>query len=128
MTDTLKFDTYNIEAISGKFSGITSSGLITVTYSTSMTINASLGTHATIIASNTTAFAINAPTTPTVGQRMAISVSNTSGGVLGVATWNAVFKLQAWTQPATGFKRTIVFHYNGTFWVQQGAISGDIPN
>lgn len=106
--------------------------LVTVTYSASMTPNASAGTDFIITATNNTAFAINAPTgTPPSGyaQTIRITVRNTSGGALGAATFNAVFKLgAAWTQPANGFSRTIEFRWNGTNWVEIGRTAADVAN
>lgn len=99
-----------------------------LTYSASMTIDASAGNIFEIAATNGTAFTINAPTNPQTGQRMVILVRNTSGGALGAVTWNAVFKLSAWTSPATGFSRSIQFYYNGTNWVQIGQTGVDVPN
>lgn len=100
----------------------------TVTYSASMTPNAALGNVFTITATNNTAFTINAPTNPGNGQRAVFTIRNTSGGALGVATWNAVFKMVAWTQPANGFSRSIQFHYDGTNWVEEFRSAADVPN
>lgn len=101
---------------------------ITVTYSASMTPDAALGNVYEITATNATAHTINAPTNPTDGQRVTVTIRNTSGGALGVATWNAVFKMVAWVQPATGFSRSIDFKYNGTNWVEIGRTAADVPN
>jgi hypothetical protein len=101
---------------------------IAVTYSSSMTIDASTGNEQVITATNATAFTINAPTNPATGQYLEITIRNTSGGALGVATWNAAFKMTAWTQPANAFSRTIIFRYNGTNWVEKGRTAADVPN
>lgn len=101
---------------------------ITVTYSASMTIDASTGNEQIITATNATAFAINVPTNPATGQYLEVTIRNTSGGALGVASWNAVFKMTAWAQPATAFSRTIIFRYNGTNWVEKGRTAVDVPN
>lgn len=99
-----------------------------VTYSASMTPNCALGGFFTITATNATAFTINAPTSPLPNQRISINIINSSGGGLGAATWNAVFKLAAWTQPATGFSRVINFVYNGSQWVEESRTTADVPN
>lgn len=99
-----------------------------VTYSAAMTIDASTGNSFDITATNAVAFTINAPTFPTDGQLMTIRIRNTSGGALGGATFNAVFKLSAWTQPANGFNRTIDFEYNGANWMQKAQTGADITN
>ncbi len=103
-------------------------GYQTVTYSTSMTIDASTGNYFTITANNGTGFTINAPTNPVTGQRIYVIIRNTSGGALGTATWNAVFKMAAWTQPANANSRTIKFVYDGTNWVEFGRTTTDVPN
>lgn len=98
-----------------------------VTYSASMTIDASLGHIFEITATNGVAFTINAPTNPYNGQRIKINVRNNSGGALGAVTWNAVFKMTAWTSPATGNQRVINFYYNGTNWIMSAATTNDVP-
>lgn len=99
-----------------------------VVYSASMTPDASLGEAKTITITNATAFAINAPTSPLTGQYTEYLLRNTSGGAAGVATWNAIFKMTAWTQPANGFSRSILFRYDGTNWVEVDRGAADVPN
>lgn len=113
---------------SGYFAGRLLDGQITVTYSASMTLDASLGNDYIISATNATAFTINAPTNPLTGQFISIIIRNTSGGALGVATWNATFKMTAWTQPANANSRCIYFAYDGTNWVERGRTTADVPN
>ena len=102
--------------------------LVNLTYSTSMTPAANNGNIFVITATDGVAFAINAPTNPATGQRVVFTIRNTSGGALGAATWNAVFKMVAWTQPATGFSRSIQFYYNGTNWIEESRCAADVPN
>lgn len=99
-----------------------------VTYSASMTIDTSSGQWFSIVATNGVAFTINAPTNPLDGQRITIKLSNTSGGALGAATFNAVFKMSAWTNPANGFERSIDFEYDGANWRQVSQTGVDVPN
>jgi hypothetical protein len=99
-----------------------------VTYSASMTIDASTGNFAEITANNGTAFTINAPTNPIASQALNVTIRNASGGALGVATWNAVFKMAAWVQPANGFSRSITFLYDGVNWVEKNRLTADVPN
>jgi len=102
---------------------------VTVTYSASMTVNASTGDSFLIIATNNTAFAINAPTAPLIGQRIRFRIKNTSAGALGASTWNAVFKMGAtWTQPASGKSRCIDFENDGTSWVETCRSAADVSN
>lgn len=101
---------------------------VTVTYSASMTPDAALGDQFIITATNATAFTINAPTNPVAGQEITIRIRNTTAGALGTATWNAIFKMTAWTQPATVTSRAITFWYNGTNWVEVSRTTVDVPN
>ena len=101
---------------------------VDVTYSASMTFDAEAGNEFDITATNGTAFTINAPTGASDGQRITVTIRNTSGGALGVATWNAVFKMAALTNPATGFSRSVDFRYNSADWVQVGQTGVDVPN
>lgn len=102
---------------------------VTVTYSASMNINASTGDSFLIVATNNTAFTINAPTAPLIGQRIRFRIKNTSAGALGAATWNAVFKMgAAWTQPASGKSRCIDFENDGTNWIETGRTAVDVSN
>jgi hypothetical protein len=101
----------------------------TIAYSTSMTPDAALGNVQIITATNATAFTINAPTNPTTNQQMTIMIRNTSGGALGTATWNAVFKMgAAWVQPATTKSRSIIFRYDGTNWIELMRGAADVSN
>jgi hypothetical protein len=102
--------------------------LVTDTYSASITPNAAVGNYHQITATNGTAFTINAPTNPVTGECLELMIRNTSGGALGVITWNAVFKMAAWTSPATANSRSIRFRYDGTNWVEVSRVAADIPN
>jgi hypothetical protein len=101
---------------------------VTQAYSASITVDASTGHLFDINANNGTAFTITAPTNPYTGQRMTLTVRNTSGGALGAVTWNAVFKLATWTSPASGSSRSIEFKYNGSNWVEVNRTPVDVPN
>jgi hypothetical protein len=100
----------------------------TITYSASMTPDAKLGASQTITATNGVAFTINAPTNALTGRRLKITLRNTSGGALGAATFNAVFKMSAWTNPANGFSRSIEWEFDGTNWLQISQTGVDVPN
>lgn len=98
-----------------------------VTYSASMTLDASLANRFVITATNNTNFTVNAPTNPIQGQRIYITVRNASGGALGVVTWDAIFKKSVFTNPANGFSRTLVVQYNNVNWVEMRT-DVDVPN
>lgn len=98
-----------------------------VTYSASMTFDASTAGTFLMVVTNGTAMTVNAPTNPSIGQTIELCFSNTSGGAMGAVTFNAVFKVQAFTGPATGFRKSIFVKYDGTSWYQKGQ-TGDVPN
>jgi hypothetical protein len=106
----------------------TTNGHVTVTYSTSITLDAALGHLFSITASDGVGFAINAPSNPVLGQRITIRIRNTSGGALGTATFNAIFKMATWTQPADTKNRSIEFEYDGVNWVEVSRTAADVPN
>lgn len=99
-----------------------------VTYSASMTWDARAADEFDITATNNTAFTINAPLNPTTGQVMTVMIRNASGGALGTATWNSVFKLFAWTQPNNGGSLSITFRFDGTNWVELYRGLTTVPN
>jgi len=100
-----------------------------VTYSASITPDASAANEFDITATNGTAFTINAPSNPpSDSQRITITIRNTSGGVLGAVTWNGIFKLAAWTQPLNGFSRSIDYRFDQTNWVEVSRTPADVPN
>jgi hypothetical protein len=76
------------------------------------------------------AFTINAPTgvTQDDGFLLRITIRNASGGVLGAVTWNAIFKLSAWTQLANGFSRSIQFRYDRVNWIEVSRTTVHVPN
>lgn len=111
--------------------GIASSIALTstaVSYSASITYNASDSNFFTITATNATPFTINAPTNAVTNLFHTLTIRNASGGALGAATFNAVFKLAAWTQPANGFSRSITFRFDNTNWVEYSRTPADVPN
>jgi hypothetical protein len=105
-------------------------GLIdnTLVYSASMTPNMVNGNYIRIVVTNATAFTINAPINPVLGMRATVLIYNNNAGAMGAVTWNAVFKMSAWTNPAGGFNRSIDFFYDGVHWVQTSQTGVDVPN
>lgn len=99
-----------------------------VTYSSSMTFDAGSGTSFSITASNSTAFTINAPLHSSIGQEITVMIRNNSGGSLGAATWNSIFKMASWTQPGGGSSRSIIFRFDGSNWVEVSRTASDVPN
>ncbi len=103
-------------------------GLVAPAYSSTVTIDAKAGKTFVITANNTSPFTISAPTSPASGQEIRVTIKNTSGGVLGTATWNSVYKMAAWTQPADTKNRTITFSYDGVNWIEVTRTTADVSN
>jgi hypothetical protein len=101
---------------------------VALTYGATIATDASLGNSFTVTATNGAAFTMSNPTNLKTGQRILYTISNTSGGALGVITWAGTFKLAAFTAPATGFNRSIEFQYNGTNLIQLYQSAADVPN
>lgn len=101
-----------------------------ITFSSSMTPDSNLANIFQTFAGNAAAHAINAPTSANIGQQITIRISNVSGGALGVATWNAIYKMAAWVQPANGYGRSITFFYDEATpgWIEISRTTVDIPN
>lgn len=101
---------------------------VALPYSAAITPNALLGAVQEITPTDTIAFAINAPLNPTLGQFLTLTIRNNSGGVLGAITWNAVFKMAAWTSPANAKQRSITFYYSPAGnWVEASRTAADVP-
>lgn len=111
------------------FDTVTSASREVVTYSTSMTPNQLNGWTHTIAITDGVAFTINNPTNSVDGEAVIIRLSNTSGGAHGAITWGAGYKMAgALAAIATGFNRTIAFHYNGTNWIELFRSAADVAN
>jgi len=97
------------------------------TYGTSIAIDASASNNFVIGVTNNTGFTISNPTNASA-QYISIKIVNTSGGAMGTITWGSNYRLSAWTNPATGYSRTIDFVYNGAVWVEKSRTPADVPN
>jgi hypothetical protein len=113
--------------------------MISPTYGVNVVIDPWLGSTHRITVTNNTAFQINNPTYRGTafpgtgmftrgGQEITIMVKNTVGAPMGVITWDTKYKMSAWTNPATGFSRSITFMFDGTNWYQISQTGVDIPN
>lgn len=114
------------------FGGVLASPYFALTFGSSISPNARNGNYFEIAATNGGNFTINAPSMvpvgPRAGQFMLVKIKNTSAGALGTTTWNAIFKMAAWTQPSAGNSRSITFVYDGTNWVESTRTPADVPN
>lgn len=103
-------------------------GTFVPTYGTSVSIDRSLGCIAVITVTDTNNFSINAPTNMVIGDRLIVTIKNSSGGAVGTITWNSVFKKATFTNAANGSNRSIEFFYDGTNWIQHYQTAADVPN
>jgi len=110
------------------FATLRQAPLVAPQYGATITVDAASGDSFVITATNGTAFTIAAPANPTNGQVATFTIRNASGGALGAITWNAVFKMPAFTSPANGNSRSVTFHFDGTNWVQRYQSAADVPN
>lgn len=101
---------------------------VALTYSASVAVAANLGNLFDLSVTNAAILTINSPTSGVDGQTITLTVRNTSGGAMGAITWGATFKMSAWTNPATGFSRSLTFRFDGTNWVQISQTGVDVPN
>jgi hypothetical protein len=103
-------------------------GIVAATYSTSITLDASLGRTFTITPTDGVAFAVASITRPSYNRRIRINIINTTGGALGAGTFTCCKIGAAWTQPATGFNRSIELEYTGSAWQEVSRSAADITN
>ena len=84
--------------------------------------------HHVILLTTVSTLTINAPTSASSGREIDIVIFNATGGAITV-TFNAVFKIGGYSNPATGFRATARFVYdpNSTAWVQVGAWATNVP-
>jgi hypothetical protein len=94
----------------------------------SVAIDAAVGNHFDVAATDGRAFRVARPANALEGQRITITIRNASGGGLGAVTWDAAYKLAPWTSPARGFSRSIDFEYDGSRWIEVGRTPADVPN
>lgn len=99
-----------------------------LTYGTSVAVTANRARTFKVTPTDGVAFTILNPTGGVVGKIITIRVHNTTGGALGAVTWDTAYKLAAWTNPATGFSRSISFEFDGSAWIECGRTTTDVPN
>jgi hypothetical protein len=111
-----------------EFAAATVGKRLGVTYGATVAIPANQANEFSTNANDGSAFTVAAPTNGVSGQRITIRIRNTSGGALGAVTWDAVYKLAAWTSPASGQSRSVDFTFDGTNWIETGRTPADVPN
>jgi hypothetical protein len=106
------------------------SPLATLAYGTTVTPNAAAGRWQLLTVTDGVAFTIAAPTNPPASNQTAelvIGVLNSSGGAMGVITWNAAFVFAglSWTNPLSTKHRYARFEWNGSNWICTGVAAAD---
>lgn len=92
-----------------------------------MAIDCSLGTLAVITFLTNAIFTISAPLNPVEGMMLTITFKNTSGGALGAATWNAVFKRITAITPGNNAQMSVTFYYDGVNWIEMATSAATVP-
>jgi hypothetical protein len=108
-------------------------GYVALAASTSVTIDLGLGRDFVVTVSSNTPITITNPKRVPQGipaQRISIMFRNVSGGAMGAVTWGSNYKLAAWTNPATGFSRSIEFRSDAAnlLFVERSRTTVDVPN
>lgn len=98
-----------------------------LTYAATIAVDASLGTWHVVTVTDANAHAFGAPTNPTTGQAIMLTLRNTFG-VIATATFNAAFKQAGYVAPANGFSASARFEYDGSNWIQTTLWTAVIPN
>ncbi len=115
-----------------RFSGAIRTRRIALPFSGSITPSVQYGNEFSISATSGGAFTMNAPTqvpdSTSDGHLLRVMIRNVSGGALGAVSWNPIYRLGSWTQPANGFSRSIEFRYDLTNWVEVSRTPIDVPN
>jgi hypothetical protein len=106
-----------------------------VAYSANVSFYMSDGEYFTVTVTDGNAFAILYPYVNVAasqfpaqaGCRLTIQIKNTSGGAMGVITWDVAYKMAAWANPADGYNKSISFVLMGSYWTEVSR-TVDIPN
>lgn len=103
-------------------------GPVTATFSGTVAINAALGDHFTTTITNGGAHTVGAPSNPTSGQEITITVKSAYAAP-ATTGWNAVYHLAgAWVTAADGFNRSVTFRYDGSSWLEMYRTAADVAN
>ena len=98
-------------------------------YGATVNIDLNGGNNYVVTVTNGTAFTMAQPTNDKLGQKWTLTIVNSSGGAMGVITWNAAFKMSAWTNPANGQNRSITFEtVAASFQREVSRTPADVPN
>ena len=111
----------------GCWDGVTARRQV-VAFAPVITINATGGEQYDIDATSAVNFRINIPLNPVNDKVICMTLRNSTDGALGHATWDGVFRMSSWTNPSSGHNRSIMFRYEGSYWLQIAQTGVDIPN
>ncbi len=134
---TFGVQSFGASNIAVPYGGRASVGLFTtLTYSTTVNVDASRGNTFFLTVTNTSAFRMAAPLHPPNGsyQQVTFDIYNNSGGTMGAIHWtpgaNGYRLAGAFTNPANGHHRTITFQFNASNgnWYEISRAAADIPN
>ena len=100
---------------------------VVLTYGVTIALDAELSHCYRITATNGVAFTISNPTNAMDGGWFVLDIKNSSGGALGAITFGAAFLLAgAFVNPANTKRRTIMFYFDATNWVEVARAAADI--
>ena len=78
---------------------------------------------------DSTNFNVNAPLGQLGNNQFyAIWIENTGVKAMGTITWNSVYQMAPWVNPAPGYSRLIMFRFEGGIWIEAYRSWVDIPN
>lgn len=117
-----------LTAASVTVTGASAASRAVLTYGTTVATDSSQGNYFSLTVTDGVAFTVSAPLNPVTGRTLTYTIKNTSGGAVGTITWNAIFKMAAFTTPATANQRSITFVYDGTNWVELYKTAADVAN
>ena len=93
-----------------------------------ITIDASLGSLFVISLPDTGDHSILDPVSPSLSERITITVRHVGTQPLGLVQWGSAYKMAAWDPPASDHNRSIEFVYDGVHWIEVSRTPLDVPN
>lgn len=101
---------------------------LTVTYSASMALDLATAVVFTVAVSDASAHAFAAVTNIGDASLFTLAISNTTGGAIATATFDASWRQSGYAAPATGKHKTCLFFTDGAVVQQIGQWSPDLTN
>lgn len=100
---------------------------VNLTYSTSITIDFTLGNSFTVPVTDNVNFSLNFNVNTCLdGQVVTITIR--AGAAMGTITWDTKFKMSAWTNPNNNYSRSVTFRFDGSNMIQISQTGVDVPN